>query len=108
MKRIRGLQQGSPGLPDVLPFTLIPLTLSIVNVYPTRCALQMKQFRKRGPDNAIAMVSESQAKIDIIKSDAQMYVVESADFEEYRTPDCGAGTCHRRKCARQRQLPEVA
>ena len=68
MKRICGVQKATPGPVKVLPFASTPLTFNrIVTVQPTRSGLQVKQFRKRGPDDAVAVVSKSQAKIDIIK-----------------------------------------
>src|SRR5271165_2378277 len=109
MKWILRLHQGSPGLAEVLPFALSSITLPrIVTVQPTRCRLQVEQFRKRSPDRSITVVSKSQAKIDVIEGHRQIDLIESANLEEYRTTNCGAGAGHRRKCARQRQLTEMA
>ena len=109
MKRICGVQKATPGPVKVLPFASTPLTFNrIVTVQPTRSGLQVKQFRKRRPDNPITMVSKSQAKINVVKGDRQIDLIQSADFEEYRTPNCDAGAGHGQKCPRKCQLSEIA
>src|SRR5271157_6282676 len=109
MKWIRGLQQGSPGLAHVAPLAISPLPLSrIVTVQSTRRALQVKQFRKRRPDNPVTMVSKPQAKINVVEDDRQIDLIQPADFEEYRTPNCDAGAGHGQKCPRKRQLTAIA
>ena len=70
LKWIPGLQQGSPGLAYMAPLAISSLPLSrIVTVQSTGRGLQVKQFRKRRPDNPITMVSKSQAKIDVVEGD---------------------------------------
>jgi hypothetical protein len=54
------------------------------------------------------MISKSQAKINVVKGDWQIDLIQPSDFEEYRTPNCDAGTGHSQKCARQRELSEIA
>src|SRR5271165_5009952 len=100
MKWICVLQQRCPSLAHVAPLAIGSLPLSrIVTVQSTRRTLQVKQFRKRRPDNPITMVSNSQAKINVVEDDRQIDLVQPADFEKYRMPNCDAGARHRRKCA---------
>src|SRR5271166_1817022 len=109
MKWIRVLQQGSPALAHVAPLAIGSRPLSrIITIQSTRCALQVKQFPKRRPDNPITMVSKSQAKINVVEGDRQIDLIQPADFEEYRTPNCDAGAGHGQKCPRKRQLTAIA
>ena len=109
MKRIRGIEQGSPGCAHVQPFAMDPLTLSrFFNVDPPGRGLQMEQFGKRRPDDPITVVSKSQAKINVVKCDGQINFVQSTNFKEYRAPDCGAGAGYGRKRPRESQLSEIA
>src|SRR5271165_2344788 len=92
MKWVCSLQQGSPGLAHVAPLAISPLPLSgIVTVRSTGRTLQVKQFRKRRPDNPITMISKSQAKINVVKGDRQIDLIQPADLEVHRTPNCDAG-----------------
>src|SRR5258708_38710788 len=73
MKWISRFQQGSPGLAHMAPLAISPLSFRrVLTVQPTRCALEVKQFRKRGPDNPIAVVSKFQAKINVVEGDRQI------------------------------------
>ena len=83
MKWIPPLQQGAPGLAHMAPLVISSVLLSrIVTVQSTGRALQVKQFRKRRPDHPITMVSKSQAKINVVEGDRQIYLIQSADFEK--------------------------
>ena len=109
MKWIPPLQQGSPGLAHMAPLAISPLLLSrIVTVQSTGRALQVKQFRKRCPDNPVTMVYKFQAKINVVEDNRQIDLIQPADLKEYRTPDCDAGAGHGQKCPRQRQLTTIA
>jgi hypothetical protein len=54
------------------------------------------------------MVSKSQAKINVVIGDRQIDLIQPSDFEEYRTPNCDAGTGHGQKSTRLRQLTALA
>src|ERR1700730_14365255 len=91
MKWIPRVELGCPGCAHVLPFAKRPLPPGrIFAVVSPGHRLQVKQFGKRGPDDPITVISKSQAEIDIIKSDMEISFIQSANFKEYRAPDCGA------------------
>src|SRR5450631_1360993 len=73
VKWIAALQLGSPGLAHVAPLAIGPLPLSrIVTVESSRRTFQVKQLRKRGPDNPIPVMPKPQAEINVVEDDRQI------------------------------------
>src|SRR5258707_9671443 len=68
----------------------------------------MKQFRKRSPNDAIAIVSSSQTQIDIIKSHLEIDFIEPTYLEKHLAANRSArpGDCRQRPS--QSQLTEIA
>src|SRR5439155_10027220 len=69
----------------------------------TRCGLEMEEFGEWSPDDAVAMVANPQAKIDIVEHDPQAFVA-AADLEENRSAQGQAGAGDSRDPTRECQL----
>ena len=67
----------------------------------------MQQFRKRSTDNAIAVVSDPQTKINLIEVPRQVDLIQTADFEEYLTTNGNTWARHCPQRARHHQLTET-